>query len=395
MARGGLSLKRLTRVRDVLEQHVDAGDGPGAVAVVARRGEVHIKTAGNLAFEGAGSTAPMAADTICRISSWTKTIVAACAMTLVEDHTLRLNDPVDALLPELANMTVLADPNGPLDHTVPAKRPITLRDLLTCRMGTGAILAEAGTIPIADALNALESSEDPDQFVSRLGRLPLVYQPGERWMYYVPNIVLGVLITRATRMSLGDVLGERIIGPLAMKDTALGVGDDRVGRLAAAYVPDVATGRFIVEQTHDGPWRRPSAFKAPSSGLVSTANDFLAFASALLAAGAHPGGRILSRPAVTLMTSDHLTPRQKAYSKFVWPPGFYEEFGWGFGLGLNTRHTELGPSAGSYGWYGKYGTTWFNDPAEDMITILMVQSESWQLPVYLNFWTAAYQAIDD
>jgi CubicO group peptidase (beta-lactamase class C family) len=95
------------------------------------------------------------------------------------------------------------------------------------------------------------------------------------------------------------------------------------------------------------------------------------------------------------MTSDHLTPRQKAVSKFVWPPGFFEDFGWGFGMGINTRRTHLGPSAGSYGWYGKYGTTWFNDPAEDMITILIVQSEYWRLPVFLDFWTAAYQAIDD
>ena len=131
MTSGGLSSKRLTRVRDVLSRHLDAGYVPGAVAVVARHGEVHIEAMGNLAFEGEDSRTPMAADTICRTGSMTKPIVAACAMTLVEDCTLRLDDPVGELLPELADMSVLADPSGPLEETVPAKRAITLRDLLT------------------------------------------------------------------------------------------------------------------------------------------------------------------------------------------------------------------------------------------------------------------------
>ncbi|MFN2418750.1 MAG: serine hydrolase domain-containing protein, partial [Candidatus Limnocylindria bacterium] len=137
MTTGGFSPKRLARVRELLERHVDSGFVPGAMAVLARHGEVHIEATGNLAFEGAGSGTPMAGDTICRMGSMTKPIVAACAMTLVEDCTLRLDDPVDDLLPELADMTVLADPNGPLEDTVPAKRPITLRDLLTFTLGTG------------------------------------------------------------------------------------------------------------------------------------------------------------------------------------------------------------------------------------------------------------------
>jgi len=210
---GGLSPKRLTRVRDVLCRHLDAGYVPGAVAVVARRGEVHIEAMGHLAFEGEGSRTPMAADTICRTGSMTKPIVAACAMTLVEDCTLRLDDPVDEFLPELADMTVLADPDGPLEETVPAKRPITLRDLLTFTLGTGIVAAEPGKIPIADALNALQGEEPgppPDEWIRRLGTLPLVYQPGERWMYHTAANVTGVLIARATGMSFGDALRERI-----------------------------------------------------------------------------------------------------------------------------------------------------------------------------------------
>jgi CubicO group peptidase (beta-lactamase class C family) len=146
-------------MRDVLERYVDVGYVPGAVALVARHGEVHIEATGTLAFEGAGSRTPMAADTICRIASTTKPIVAACAMTLVEDCTLRLDDPVDEFLPELADLRVLADPDGPLEETVPAERPVTLRDLFTFTLGTGIVVAEPGTIPIADALNALQSDE--------------------------------------------------------------------------------------------------------------------------------------------------------------------------------------------------------------------------------------------
>jgi len=184
---GGFSSKRLTRVRDLLHRHVDAGDVPGAVAVIARHGEAHIETAGMLAFEGTGSKTPMAADTICRMGSMTKPFVAACAMTLVEDGSLRLDDPVDAFLPELADMTVLADPNGPLEDTVPANRPITLRDLLTFTFGTGMVIVEPGTVPIADALAEVDREPDPepDEWMRGLGSLPLVHHPGEYWMYEV------------------------------------------------------------------------------------------------------------------------------------------------------------------------------------------------------------------
>ncbi|MBQ0994692.1 beta-lactamase family protein, partial [Micromonospora sp. H61] len=135
MAAGGFSSKRLARLQGLLERHVESGFVPGMVVVLARHGEVHIEATGHLAFDGPGSQTPMAADTICRLGSMSKPIVAACAMTLVEDCTLRLDDPVDDLLPELADMTVLADPHGPLDDTVPAERPITLRDVLDGTLG--------------------------------------------------------------------------------------------------------------------------------------------------------------------------------------------------------------------------------------------------------------------
>jgi CubicO group peptidase (beta-lactamase class C family) len=404
---GGFSSKRLTRVRDVLSRHLDAGDVPGVVAVVARHGEVHIDAMGTIAFEGAGSGTPMAADTICRIASTTKPIVAACAMTLVEDCTLRLDDPVDEFLPELADMRVLADPGGPLDQTVRAQRPVSLRDLLTFTLGTGMVVAEPGTIPIADALNALQSdgpeqapasscetAMPADQWIRELGKLPLVYQPGERWLYNTAANVTGVLIARATGMSFGDALQERICGPLGMKDTGFSVAGESIGRLATVYQRDETTGKVTVVDGPDGYWSRPPAFEDGGGGLASTAADYAAFASALLAGGTRAGERVLSRPSVSLMTSDQLTPAQKAVSGFT--PGYFDDIGWGFGMSVRTRRTHLGPSVGSYGWNGGYGTVWYNDPAEDMTTILMNQGGDARptAPIFLDFVTAAYQSID-
>jgi CubicO group peptidase (beta-lactamase class C family) len=393
VATGGFSSKRLARVRELLERRVESGFVPGMVAVLARHGEVQIEATGTLAFEGPGSSTPMAADTICRMGSMTKPIVAACAMTLVEDCTLRLDDPVDDFLPELANMTVLADPYGPLGNTVAAIRPITLRDLLTYTLGTGMIPAEPGKVPIADALDAL-GNPPPDEWMRRLGTLPLAYQPGERWMYHTAADVTGVLIARATGRSFGDALRERICEPLGMKDTAFCVGDESIGRLATAYERDNAiTGEPVVE---DGQWNRPPAFERGGGGLVSTANDYLAFATALLTGGAHHGARVLSRPTVTLMTSDQLTPAQKVVSGF-WP-GYFDTIGWGFGMSVRTRRTHLGPSVGSYGWSGFYGSAWYNDPAEDMSAIFIMQrahAGDQRLPMWHDLWTAVYQAIDD
>jgi len=393
---GGFSLKRLARLRALLERHVAAGFVPGIVAAVARHGHVHIEATGNLAFEGAGSSTPMAADTICRMGSMTKPIVAACAMTLVEDCTLRLDDPVDDLLPELADMKVLADPDGPLTETVAANRSITLRDLLVYTLGTGMVPAPPGTVPIADALDAL-GQPTQDEWMRRLGALPLVHQPGERWMYDTAANVTGVLIARATGMSFGDALRERICEPLGMKDTGFSMDVGRIGRLATAYEQnDAPSGEPVIEDAPDGRWSRPTVFERGGGGLASTADDYLAFASALLAGGIHRGARVLSRPSVSLMTSDHLTPEQKAVSGF-WP-GYFDAMGWGFGMSVRNRCTHLGPSVGSYGWPGFYGTAWYNDPAEDLTTIFIMQrahAGDQRLPMWNDFWATVYQAIDD
>jgi CubicO group peptidase (beta-lactamase class C family) len=337
----------------------------------------------------------MACDTICRLGSMSKPIVSACAMTLVEDNTLRLDDPVDELLPELANMHVLADPHAALDDTVEARRSITLRDLLTYRLGTGMVLAEPGTVPIADALAGL-GRMPPDEWLGQVGSLPLVHQPGERWLYHTAADITGVLIARATGVSFGEALRERVCEPLGMKDTGFSVTSDRLDRFSTAYAFDEASGGLIIDDFSHGTFRPDPVFESGGGGLVSTADDFLAFASTLLNGGRVNSERMLSRPAVTLMTSDHLTPEQKTTSGF-WP-GYFDDMGWGFGLSVRTRRTNLGPSIGSYGWPGYFGTAWYNDPAEDLIAIFLMQrahAGDQQLPMWADLWTAVYQAMDD
>jgi len=385
----------------VLSGHVERGEVPGVVALVSRRGEVHVEVAGTKA---AGGSDPMRRDTIFRIASLTKPIAAAAAMILVEETRLRLDEPVDHWLPELANRRVLRAIGSQLDDTVPAQRPITLRDLLTFRLGIGAVMAPPGLYPIQAALDeaGLAPGPDlpafpPDEMMRRFGTLPLLHQPGQGWLYNSGSDILGVLISRVTGTSLEDFLTERIFAPLGMKDTAFSVPASKLDRLATCYVPDPATGRLAVyDEASGGRFSRPPVFQSAAGGLVSTADDFLAFGQMMLNNGTHGGERILSRLSVETMTTDQLTPEQKTVSPFF--PGFWESHGWGFGVSVVTRRVDISAVPGQYGWDGGYGTSWRSDPKEEMVGIMMAQC-LWSMAgpprVHPDFWTSAYQAIDD
>ena len=399
MSASGLSTVRLRRLREVLTRHVEPGDMPGLVALVARRGEVHVEAIGTTE---AGGSEPMRRDTIFRIASVTKQIAAAAAMTLVEECRLRLDDPVDGLLPELAGRQVLARLDGPLDDTVPAQRPITVRDLLTFLMGIGAIMAPPGRYPIQRAMEEAGLGAgpagpraEPDEWMKRLGRLPLAYQPGDKWMYHTGSDVLGVLMARATGQPLAEVLAERILRPLGMTDTGFHVPAVSLHRLAAAYRPDPATGGLeLSDDPRDSLWGRPPAFPSAGGGLVSTADDLLAFCTMMLNEGRHGTGRVLSRPTVELMTTDLLTEQQKAENTIF----FGGSSGWGLGFQVFTRRTTLASTPGRFGWTGGTGTSVYTDPAEELIGILLTQREMTSPlppPVFRDFWTCAYQAIDD
>jgi CubicO group peptidase (beta-lactamase class C family) len=395
---GGLSKSRLGRMHDVMAGHVAAGDMPGMVTLVSRRGEVHVDAIGSMAVGGA----PMQRDTIFRITSMTKPVTAVAAMILVEECKLRLDDPVDRWLPELADRKVLRAIDAPLDDTVPAKRAITLRDLLTFRLGYGMLAVFPDRYPIQKAIaeagfapGPVFPSFPPDEFMRRYGSLPLLYQPGERWLYNAGSEILGVLIARVAGTTFGEFLRERIFAPLGMKDTAFHVPEAKHDRFATSYGRDHATQKLkVFDDPVTGRFASPPAFENGSGGLVSTADDFNAFAQMMLNGGRAANGRILSRPSIELMTADQITPEQKLGSEM-----FLGARGWGMGMSVFTeRRDDLSTAPGRFGWDGGYGTSWYSDPGEQLTGILLTQrlmDSPQPLPAFVDFWTLAYQAIDD
>jgi CubicO group peptidase (beta-lactamase class C family) len=385
---------------EIMSGYVERGELPGLVLLVSRRGEVHVEAIGAKSEGGE----PIRRDTIFRIASMTKPVAAAAAMILVEECKLRLDEPVDRLLPELASRRVLKSLDANLDQTVPAIRPITPRDLLTLRMGIGYVMAP-GHHPIQKLLkeyNLLQGPPNPqtqpngDEWMRRVGTLPLMYQPGERWMYDLGLDVLGILITRASGKPLGQFLHERIFEPLGMKDTSFSVPAEKLSRFSTSYWTNPASNRLELFDDAGGQWSKPALMDAAASGLVSTIDDYLAFGQMMLNKGGHKSERILSRASVETMTTDQLTPAQKAVSGLV--PGYFDSHGWGFGVSVVTRRDVVSAPIGQYGWDGGLGTSWRSDPQEELVGILMTQS-AWTSPtpppVFQDFWTCAYAAIED
>jgi CubicO group peptidase (beta-lactamase class C family) len=216
-------------------------------------------------------------------------------------------------------------------------------------------------------------------------------------MYHTGSDVLGVLIARAAGQPLETFLRERIFEPLGMKDTGFSIPAAKLDRLATSYWINPETAVFeVYDKAEGGQWSRPPAFPSGGGGLVSTIDDYLAFGLMMLNKGKHGKTRVLSRPSVETMTTDHLTPGQKLVSGLV--PGYFDSHGWGFGVSIITRRDDVSSVPGRFGWDGGLGTSWYSDPAEEMVTILLTQA-AWISPsppnVCLDFWTAAYQAIDD
>jgi CubicO group peptidase (beta-lactamase class C family) len=238
---------------------------------------------------------------------------------------------------------------------------------------------------------------EPDEWIRRFGTLPLMHQPGEKWMYHTGSDVLGVLIARASGQPFETFLHERIFEPLGMKDTAFSAPASKLDRLATSYLTNSQNGTLeLYDPAEGGHWSRPPAFPSGGGGLVSTVDDYLAFGRMMLNQGRHGSGRLLSRTSVETMTTDHLTAAQKAVSGLL--PGDFDNIGWGFGAAVVTRRQDVAAPVGSYGWDGSLGTSWRLDPSEDMVTILLTQA-SWISPVPTrvtrDFRTTAYQAIDD
>lgn len=401
MSASGLSPARLDRMKAVMSGYVERGEVPGIVTLVSRRGDIQVAAVGKKSLD---SDAPIGRDTIFRISSMTKPIAATAAMVLVEECKLRLDEPVDRLLPELEDRKVLKHVDGPLEDTMPANRPITVRDVLTFRLGLGMVLAPPGTYPIQKAMDNLDLGQsgpstatmpEPNEWIRRLGTLPLMHQPGEKWLYNTGADVLGILIARASGQTFETFLQERLFAPLGMKDTGFSVPADKIDRLATSYETNSETGaNEVYDPAEGGQYSRPPLFQSGAGGLVSTVDDYLAFGQMMLNQGKHGNEHILSRLSVEAMTTDQLTPEQKAGSEIF----LGANRGWGLGVSVLTHRDDVASVPGRFGWDGGLGTSAYVDPKEQLVGILMTQ-QAWTSPsgpnVWNDFWTSVYAAIDD
>ncbi|WP_410870896.1 serine hydrolase domain-containing protein [Nocardia sp. A7] len=369
-----------------LSTHVTADELLGLAWLVATGDDVSTGAIGHL---DAARHTSVRTDTIFRISSMTKPLVAAAASILIDDGVLDPAEPVDRLLPELAGLRVLANPAAEVADTVAAKRPITVDDLLTFRLGWGMDFTDFSPKPLDAVWSDLglgwgpptpAQMSPPDIWLRRLGSLPLQFQPGQRWLYHVGAPILGFLVARAAGTQLSEFLAERVLLPLDMTDTGFSVPPDKLARFGPHYA-DTDGVRSVFDPV-DGQWSSPPAFEGGGDGLVSTLADYHRFARMLRDRGVLDGTRVLSERAVTAMTTNHLT-REQLLRGGPSPDG---SAGWGYGVGVQLRDAPAGPRAGAYGWSGGLGSTWSNDGA---VTAILLTNQAWSSagppPVFATF----------
>ena len=387
----GLSSDRLQRISRVMQQYVDSGRVPGVITLILRRGRV--VHSGAFGWADRESRRRMAPDALFRIASQTKAITSVAAMMLIEEGRLTLNDPVSRFIPSFARTSVAVA----RDSTVPAKRAITVRDLLThtagISYGTDSLLLDryrtAGLGPAAgDGWYLADKTEPVCATMERLGTLPFAAQPGERWVYGYGTDVLGCVVERASGQSLDAFFRQRIFEPLGMRDTRFCVLPDQRPRLVTVYAV-TAEGRL--ERAPEGPRGQGEYLGGPcvnfsgGAGLVSTATDYARFLQMLLNGGELDGTRILGPKTVELMTVNHVGT-------------LYSESDLGFGLGFQVmgalgRSGEYG-SPRMFSWGGAYYTQYWVDPAEGLVALLMTQLLPHRAPGLADrFRALVYQAI--
>lgn len=387
----GLSRARLQHLGTAVQAAVDRGHIPGAVVLVARDGQVAYFEAFGFRHKAAGTDgAPMTTDAIFRIYSMTKPIASVAAMMLVEDGRILLSDPVSKHLPELKGMKVGVQKPGPdgkpVLELVAARREMTVQDLL--RHTSGLPYGSHGPSLVGRAYlaaNVLDLDLSNAEMIARLASLPLMHQPGAVWEYGISTDVLGALIERVSGEPLGDFLARRLLKPLGMNDTGFHVQPEKHGRIAEPFANDPGSGWRIQLL----PVTAPPRFHGAGGGMVSTAADYLRFATMLLNGGALDGARILSRKTVEYMTSDHLEPIPRADDDSG--PAY------GFGLGFAVRaragaHDQPG-SIGDFYWAGYASTFFWVDPQERLIALFMVQAPGVDYDFAALMRTVVYGAI--
>jgi CubicO group peptidase (beta-lactamase class C family) len=274
-----------------------------------------------------------------------------------------------------------------------------VEDVLTFTMGFGLLFDN--TLPIQRAIDENQlvngppvpmTPHGPDEWMRRFGTLPLMFQPGEGWMYNTGSLIQGVLVSRVANQPFEAFIRERITGPLGMRDTDFFVPADKLDRFAGCGYFTDPQSKAKSRMDQDGAasaYATPPVFPSGAGGLVSTVDDYLAFAGMLLNGGVHQKSRLLKEESVRAMSTDHITPQQKAAANFF--PGFFDKTGWGYGMSVSTKPDAVSPVPGRYGWFGGFGTAWTNHPSRGLVAIVMTQSSDFLFNGGLDaFWQGVY-----
>lgn len=389
----GLSSARLARIRSLVERVVEEGKFAGVSTLVARRGEVaHLECVGAMDRD---TGSPIQEDTLFRIHSMTKPITSLALLMLYEEGRVRLSDPVSRFIPAFKDLKVYRYAQPLTLELGSAQREVTVHDLLTHTSGLTYGYADSSPVDaLYQQVDLLRPDRSLKEFVDELARLPLLFQPGTGWRYGVSTDVTGHLVELIAGMPLDQFFAEHIFQPLGMVDTGFVVPPEKVCRLSTEYALK-SDGRLeVVDHPTTSVYAQPRQFLSGGGGLVSTLADYLRFAQLLLNKGTLERMRLVSRKTVELMTMNHLPSHLLPYG--VSAP----KNGMGFGLGVSivmdlAQYGNIG-SVGLYGWDGAANTRFWVDPAEQLIGILMSQSQ----PVFHSqllddFQKLVYQSIDD